>query len=283
MLEVSFEGQRFAFVDGPVRDTLQAHMAQTGRFYEEMELTALRSLLPLAPFVVDVGANLGNHAVFFERACGARRVVVFEAQAGLLPELTANLRLNGCTRTEGTWLGAAVGAASGQARLEWPESDRAIRNRGGMRLVPDPSGEVPVVRLDSLPLAGLDALKVARGHGPRRTGGRRGAAGGWGQAHPLRGAGVRPAAAVWDWCGRWGYALRAMTTMYGGLVNCICQVPDGPHSGTMPAQWPVAGEAPEPAAETLLLAGAAGGGADRAGPAERGGGRRSAALALCGR
>jgi FkbM family methyltransferase len=75
--------------DDPIQD---CH--RRGRFYEGEELAALARLMPPEPVVLDIGANVGNHALFFALFCGARRVMVVEPNPLALEPLVANVLAN---------------------------------------------------------------------------------------------------------------------------------------------------------------------------------------------
>jgi FkbM family methyltransferase len=64
---------------------LQFHPDLIGRiasekdtFFEEWLLTPLKQKVKSFNFVVDIGANIGNHAFFFKEICQAKKVVCFE-------------------------------------------------------------------------------------------------------------------------------------------------------------------------------------------------------------
>jgi FkbM family methyltransferase len=50
----------------------------TGTFFEEWLLTPLKNKVTSFEFVVDIGANVGNHAFFFKNICNSKRVICFE-------------------------------------------------------------------------------------------------------------------------------------------------------------------------------------------------------------
>lgn len=85
---------QFLVVDS--EDIIQRqHVA--GKFYERRELQLLeRHLQGPRPYVLDIGANVGNHSVFFaSRGC---QVTAFEADPYTFSILRRNLEANGLTR-----------------------------------------------------------------------------------------------------------------------------------------------------------------------------------------
>jgi FkbM family methyltransferase len=144
-------------------DTIQTIIDATGTFYEVGALRLLRALLPPAPRIVDIGANFGNHSVYFARICGAEWLLPIEPNPEVVPELRTNLAANGCS-ADLSCLGVAVGARRGQLHLCLDPTDAAILNRGGTRLVDNPSQAtgpvVPVMPLDELIVDRVDLLKI---------------------------------------------------------------------------------------------------------------------------
>lgn len=69
--------------------------SEKNTFFEEWLLTPLHEKVKSFDFVIDVGANIGNHAFFFKEVCEAKRVVCFEPHPDNLPLLYKN-----CPRCE---------------------------------------------------------------------------------------------------------------------------------------------------------------------------------------
>ena len=85
-----------------------------GRFYESDLLEHLANHGPRRGVYVDVGANIGNHSVFFGRFL-ADHVVAVEPNPDLLSLLERNLRANDVGRW--TTVTVAIGAGAGAGRL----------------------------------------------------------------------------------------------------------------------------------------------------------------------
>ncbi|MGH1369100.1 MAG: FkbM family methyltransferase [Maritimibacter sp.] len=77
-----------------VKDAIQ-NCHRKGEFYEQPELNALAAALPHGLSMLDVGANVGNHALFFALFKSARRVVVIEPNPLAIAPLVGNVMLNG--------------------------------------------------------------------------------------------------------------------------------------------------------------------------------------------
>ena len=116
---VFHDGQDFLFfVDNP-HDSIQAHHF-VGEFYEMDELRLLSRHVGPGARILDVGANIGNHAVYFERVMRASRVVVIELQDRVIALLRLNAALNGLARTDLSRLGIGFGAFDHGAAMVIP-------------------------------------------------------------------------------------------------------------------------------------------------------------------
>jgi FkbM family methyltransferase len=79
-----------------VKDAIQ-NCHRKGEFYEEPELNALAAALPHGLSMLDVGANVGNHALFFALFKSASRIVVVEPNPLAMAPLVGNVVLNNLT------------------------------------------------------------------------------------------------------------------------------------------------------------------------------------------
>src|SRR5690606_21717953 len=79
---------------------------------------------------VDVGANIGNHTLFFAKVMG-QRVYSFEPFPENLRLLKKNIALNGLEKLVRV-VGKAAGATAGEGNLEVPSEN----NLGMVRLAP---------------------------------------------------------------------------------------------------------------------------------------------------
>ncbi|MHA7156266.1 FkbM family methyltransferase [Arthrobacter sp. TMN-50] len=123
-------------------DHIGGALLSTNSFYELEFLRRLKAILRPGSLVIDVGANIGNHSLFFAIEC-ACRVVAYEPVPSTAEILVRNIDLNfsyGLIEARRI----ALGAAAGSARLKrLPEN-----NVGGAQLVADSSGSMPLSSLD---------------------------------------------------------------------------------------------------------------------------------------
>lgn len=141
-------------------DYLQRVILRTRTFYEARLLASVRAMGLIGPEVTvcDIGANIGNHSVYFGKILGARRVLSFEPQPHCYATLCRNLDLNNLG--DALAYNCLVGSTSGRGEV----TRFNARNLGGTAFAPAPSGAIPMVALDDLieadELQGLGFLKI---------------------------------------------------------------------------------------------------------------------------
>ncbi len=100
-------------------DEIQSRQIAAG-YYERAELDQLKSDLGERRTIVDIGANIGNHAVYFSRHFNSDRIVLVEPYEPAINHLLANLALNYSQAFQLGFLGKAVGAHTGSASIIAP-------------------------------------------------------------------------------------------------------------------------------------------------------------------
>lgn len=155
---ISFDcrGQVFSFFVENPHDSIQAHH-NVGSFYEVEELELLTRLVPSGAHILDIGANIGNHSVWFEKILGARSITPIEPQARMVALYRTNCQLNGLKTIDERYLGLALGDVnqSGDVRIE------QNFNPAGARIEPSATGEIRI-RIGDEVLAGdnFDFVKI---------------------------------------------------------------------------------------------------------------------------
>lgn len=126
---------------------------------QERELRFLAGFLRPGQVVLDVGANIGTHTVFFSRCVGdTGRVLSFEPQPVIFHTLCANVALNALTNVRSLWSG--VDRSPGQIRIP-PIDYEKMNNFGGISFKGQEAGEpVMAVTIDSLGLRACHFMKI---------------------------------------------------------------------------------------------------------------------------
>lgn len=145
IVESEFRGEKIRFfVDNP-EDGIQSFHA-IGRFYEEEELALIESYVGRGARILDVGANIGNHMIYFEKFLDPKEVILIEPQPAAIEILRLNASLNNLNRADFSLLGQALGDKAGRGKLETADP----KNLGGTVCHYDPEGTVAINRGDVL-------------------------------------------------------------------------------------------------------------------------------------
>lgn len=156
--DFTLRGREFRFSLGSVNIGLEMFHAN-GKFFEEAELSAIERLLPRRSVIVDVGANVGNHAVFFARMLAPRMLIPVEPVSDAVAALRKNLALNAISVDE-RGLGLAASSRPGWSMIERDPRQDLVEARTGSVTDHERPGAVRCVPLDELVPERVDLLKI---------------------------------------------------------------------------------------------------------------------------
>ena len=143
-VDVEHEGTSMRFLVSNPFDLIQRHHAE-GKVYEAEELALIAEHFERGQTFVDVGANVGNHAVVAACHLGAAQVIAFEPGLTAHTVLVVNRALNGLSRLEIRKL--ALSDQPGETLLVTPQP----HNLGGSHLAEEGFGQrVETARGDDL-------------------------------------------------------------------------------------------------------------------------------------
>lgn len=147
----------YFFVPDALFDSIQYLIVHLANFYEIELLEQLKEFVDLdGKTVVDAGANIGNHSVYFCKIRGASRCVSFEANPYTASILQRNVDLNGLSKT----IEVLPKAVSDRDELLSIEVS-PVRNLGATTLTSGGSlRPIQATTIDALNLAELDLLKI---------------------------------------------------------------------------------------------------------------------------
>jgi FkbM family methyltransferase len=137
-------GKRFSFFVPEVNDTVANYHAN-GRFYELEELEMLKGHIKPGSRILEVGAHVGNHTVFFDAFMAPKNITVLEPNPGTRELLKANLALNQVS-ADLSFAHFALGSNPGQGRSA--SHDRY--NSGGSEIISASAGSIPIATGDTL-------------------------------------------------------------------------------------------------------------------------------------
>jgi len=124
----------------------RAHL--NGQFFEADSLDKLHALVKNpAPRILEVGANIGNHVVWYAENLNAAQIYPVEPNPAALEILRENISVNKLDhRIDTRGMGLGAGKSFGRFRVETDDAN----NLGATRLVEDDTGEIETQTLDML-------------------------------------------------------------------------------------------------------------------------------------
>ncbi len=140
--EFGYRGQTVRFFVRNLVDSIQNYHAN-GAFYEERELSIIEKHLKPNSVFLDVGSNVGNHAIFVAKYCQPSEVIVVEPNPEAAMLLRINLVLNRLS-VDVSCIGVGFSDAEAKAQAAVPRN-----NLGGARMVETGEGQIPLVTGDS--------------------------------------------------------------------------------------------------------------------------------------
>lgn len=120
-------------LDNP-NDIIQGHLAR-GKFYEEDYLKLMKQHCPDNAVILDLGANVGNHAIYFDKFFNPKIIYVIEPIPRFYKMLLCNIALNYCHRVNVDFIGLAL---ADRTCIGYPHTVYGEDNLGSTRLSPEP-------------------------------------------------------------------------------------------------------------------------------------------------
>ncbi|NEQ38059.1 MAG: FkbM family methyltransferase [Okeania sp. SIO3I5] len=130
-----------------------------GNFYEVAELEFIQQNLKSSnPVIVDVGANTGNHLVYFAKFMQAAKVIPIEFHPDIIAALNRHISINQVSNIDLSKLGYAIGKNRGTSFIkEHPAKDFCLTEIDDNIIN---GTEVEVMTLDELIKEKVDFIKV---------------------------------------------------------------------------------------------------------------------------
>lgn len=145
------------------KDYIQQRILTEGTYYENDNLTyickdwnnGIVSQNIAGGCIIDIGANIGNHTLFFFFECGIKKAFCFEPIESTYNILKRNIEINGLTPNV-TLVKSAVGASKSSASMTFYDKT----NIGSTQITLDKTGDIPVVSIDSMQIE--DNIKLVK-------------------------------------------------------------------------------------------------------------------------
>jgi FkbM family methyltransferase len=155
IFEFLFRDQKIRFfLPFAAADLIQHHILRARTFYEARQLERFRRFIPDSAFIIDAGANIGNHSVYFGKICRAREIHAFEPMRETFKILFKNRELNEMSNLH--CYNLALGSSAGNADL----LRYGAGNTGATRLKIDGRGLYEIRSLDHFEFQNVDIVKM---------------------------------------------------------------------------------------------------------------------------
>lgn len=139
-------GRNVTFYVADASDEIQRYHSW-GKFYEAEELDLIKKHFPKNGIFWDIGANVGNHALYAAIFLEAKEVVVFEPSVAAIKILERNVKLNDLKDIVDTqYLGHALSDREGKGIIH----EVVENNLGSARMAVTGSGPISLIRGDDL-------------------------------------------------------------------------------------------------------------------------------------
>ncbi|WP_246942871.1 FkbM family methyltransferase [Bacillus pinisoli] len=122
-------------------------------YYEKNVLEFFIDYIPVSAVIYDLGANIGNHTLYFSKYTNAEKIFAFEPSKETYKLLDENIKRNQLKNVQALNLG--VGNKTSKATLVANKE-----NMGASFLTLSDEGDIEVVSLDSLDLPSPDFMKI---------------------------------------------------------------------------------------------------------------------------
>lgn len=143
-------------------DFIQTFLHFTRNFFEERELEIVKRYLPESAVILDIGANIGNHSLYWATQCNSAKIYAFEPIPDTFNILKRNVELN--FQSERIKL-FNIGLSDAKSRAE---IDRFISyNTGETSIKKSHNGPLLVDKLDNIDIEEnrIDLIKIdVEGH-----------------------------------------------------------------------------------------------------------------------
>ncbi len=113
----SFRDNEYVFHITNKNDVVQKQH-YLGKLYKQHELELLGQYVSDGQTIVDVGANIGNHTIFFAKSFPHSTVIPIEPSPAAIKILEANITASDCANIDTRFLGEGVSSSAGPALLQ---------------------------------------------------------------------------------------------------------------------------------------------------------------------
>jgi FkbM family methyltransferase len=138
-------------------DFIQKHIVENNSYFEHEILKDLDEFIPDNATILDIGANIGNHSLYWAIERGAKKILAFEPVDQTFEILQSNIKINNLNNRV---FCHKVGFSDVTEKAGF-KTFRA-NNIGDTHLQPDPIGQIELVRMDDylMDIDRIDFIKI---------------------------------------------------------------------------------------------------------------------------
>ena len=143
-------------------DDIQNDIVFKDRFHEIGGLEELDTYIPDNAIILDIGANIGTHSIYWGVVRHAEKIIAFEPMKDVFNTLSENIKLNELQDTI-TLYNIGLGARSSLGSCAYKRPDTSLLTA----IKEDPSGDLTIEALDNIDLQvdRIDFIKIdVEGH-----------------------------------------------------------------------------------------------------------------------
>lgn len=157
IVDFYYEEMEIKFYLPILNDFIQSIIYENNSFYELGMLEDVRKRIGENKIIIDIGANIGNHSVFFSKVCKAKKVYSFEPQKNIFEILKKNIEINNLEKDVNIY-NMGIGKEHNYVNIDVVNEE----NYGMSRIDLTSKGEVEINKLDNLILNEVDTVDMIK-------------------------------------------------------------------------------------------------------------------------
>lgn len=153
-----FEKEKVSFFLPFRKDLIEQTIIAKKTFFEILELKLARQYTPRNAVYVDIGANIGNHLVFFGLFSDVKKIFAFEPNPELFPILSKNVDLNQLTPITTLYQNAIGSRQSRGVLVGATDTDDISYTDKSVQIMDN--GDIEILPLDDIIKDKVDFIKI---------------------------------------------------------------------------------------------------------------------------
>jgi FkbM family methyltransferase len=141
------------------RDYIQQIIIVKKSFYELTYLRNIERYIDNKSVIIDIGSNIGNHAVYFGKIKNVKKMYLFEPNEDAFSVLKKNIQINGLNNITNLY-DFALGSKNSKAEIDLDGS--SLKNLGRTSIKESDKGDIEIKKLDNIEITEdtVDLIKI---------------------------------------------------------------------------------------------------------------------------